>query len=406
MSVGEYISQPVNGEGGEIHSQRFFDTETSNPKSKRAYVNRLKEMTWFYTPSDVKDPSVAMTFNKERFNAASRFFEYVKRNLSDDESQKFNGYDLETFKTSIKAASKEYEENYKEDVGDVTYNPTPEEIREVVGYVGGGIPDKSIAARVQIMMYISAYCGARLEQLWRYLKETPPKERRFEFFPKNSKEKTFFRIDVSNIGEGHKNVMYYYLPIELISAMRTMTVETSHDHIGKAVARAGRDNVRVIPELDEFDCPTGRESIEKRPITFKTMRKYNMLQLVLSGVDSQVANAIQGRIATGVDAKHYIKYGDETAVQQYPKFLELMKNKLPVPDWMVDYQNGDETPDAVKRESAPAPPSSSKFAAKTDTEKKQIIRTYNETKSLRKTAEILGVSRNTVSNIIKENKGL
>ena len=298
MSVAEYFRE--REAGFRAYHASGIATPTLNN-----YVNRLREMDWLYVPEDVIQRGGMNASEKNALNSFLNYFDGVG-------TKDFNGYEKAQFtKTAAKVQTGKGSRKDQK-----TTNLGFDELITT--------RDK-LTKPLQVLFMIAAYCGGRLEQINRlYEKVAGGEDLRVDDYG------DFFRVDVRHVSAGGKRASYYYFPTEMRAAVLNYRNAHSPDTVSKKVSDAGRDNYR-----EEH----GKQV--HRPVNVSSLRKFNTLLLRKAGVDKDVTNALQGRAPDGVDEEHYLELADDMGREQYPRVIPLLREGLPVPDWMRNYAGND-----------------------------------------------------------------
>ncbi|WP_338095021.1 integrase [Methanorbis furvi] len=258
-------------------------------------------MDWLYVPEDVIMRGSMNASEKNALNAFLNYFDGVG-------TKNFNGYEKAQFTKT--AAKVQTGKGSRKD-----QKTTNLEFDELIT-----TRDK-LSHPLQVVFMIAAYSGGRLEQINRlYDKVEEGNDLRIDDFG------DFFRVDVRHVSAGGKRASYYYFPAEMKNAVLNYRNVNAPDTISKRVSDAGRDNYR-----EEH----GKQV--HRPVNVSSLRKFNTLLLRKAGIDKDVTNALQGRAPDGVDEVHYLELADDMGREQYPRVIPLLREGLPVPDWMRSY---------------------------------------------------------------------
>jgi len=261
------------------------DTGTHYEPSRKEYLSVLMKMDDIYIPSDL----VGRTLTTTQSKALMKFYGFVETDQM--LTAGFNGYS----KAQWSGNQKRTKNNAGTRADLKTKDLTPEEVRTV--------RDK-LEPVYQVFYSLVAYSGARSEHLYQYLSNQ-----------KRTVEEIngIIRADVRDTAAGKKKEAYLYFPKEMKNALLAYT--------NPATLSTIQDKIKVHSPKD-------------RPVNLSSLRKWNF-NILLDHMDRVYANAIQGRAAAGVDARHYMDVAGKAA-QHYPDAVPELLQGLPVPDWMQE----------------------------------------------------------------------
>ena len=249
---------------------------TTDKGTREGYYNKLVGMTDIYTPEDVAKLG---TTTKTVLRALSKFHAFVETKYY---QEGFNGFSRAQWKGNQKEAR--YAEGSR--AGTKTKDLSPEEVR--AGY--DRLPDED----ARFVYLLTACSGARASHLYKWLSS---KDRKIEKLHNG-----IIRADVRALSSGTKEEVYFYFPAELLKEISEFKPKHKLNWYEHTIQRAGTAD---------------------RKINLASLRKWNF-NLLLDDVPEITANAIQGRAARGIDAKHYFDAAGAGA-KHYPKTAKRLR---------------------------------------------------------------------------------
>ena len=337
-----------------------------------SYLKAIYTLTWLHTITDLKNREVITKPIKDAVYEVCAFL----RDELEQSRDTFNGFAGSQYRKVVS-------DRYKPRRGVNASQKTKELIQypEIITQTMELLP-----ADVQLFFAITACCGARSAQLYRLY------DSKLKIYP--MPDKGFFRLDATEVGEGHKSATEYFFPMWMLPAVK-----------GFRQLR-GKGYKEPVKQYSDIVQDASRVVNENIPCNLSSLRKFAKAVLTKSKIDDAAAEYTQGRKPEGIGQKAYDNIRVK-AIDVYPETLPFWEEYLPIPDWMKDPEQIKIRLDAVEAElTQPAPkqriPSNPGSGRKqmSDEKRKEILTLHKEKFPQREIARRVGVARATVSAVI------
>lgn len=310
-------------------------------------------------------------------------------------------------------------------LGLVTFNGYPISEWNKDGYPFGGIKDQDTAmsgrfynldtAGVTAALYklpldsrkfylLMSYSGARAAQLYKLLagkdkdgKKYPRRVPICKANPADGIKQTVIGLDARKMAHGKKAAFFYMFPPECEDLVRNYTPEASYDRI-----------MKDLNELTKFERITDTGEKEVCSCNANSIRKWGAAVLLKfrdsngQKLSTDDINIIQGRV--GDEDVLQANYSPKLAIgaAAYSEVVDVFRAALPLssldaPD-VIPEGPKKQTPNPTEKDKATK--SHANNSPITPEKRDQIIDLYKAKTSERKIMEIVGVQRNTVSNVL------
>ena len=274
----------------------------------KEYLSAIGKLTWAVSYDDLKERIELTKSEKDGIYEVLAYLEQYK----EDETGTYNNTAYQTWRTKALNLSKGAKGSKKDQkTNELILFP------EVIAGTMELLPDD-----VQLFFAMSLF-GGRAAQLYRLFESDKLKITM-------SKDGTFFWVDGTDIGAGHKHVFEYFFPAWMLPV-----VQNYRNLRGK--------HRSVKPELAYNDIVKdySHKVNENVPCNLSSLRKFAKTVLTESGLSDSVAEYTQGRVPQGTGAKNYDN-PDLAAKRDFGKTLPYWEKYITLPEWMSD-------PEEIKR---------------------------------------------------------